>query len=107
MNAWDRTVTVEGDSPATLLRELKDVRPHGFHGMAVVSITMSAPNRDAFVAAIEELRAPPSETVIADLWQDLIEKDDRTSPAEYPDHALITFDEFAAYIAAACQPASE
>lgn len=31
-----------------------------------------------------------------ELWRDLCEKDDRTSPAEYPDMALIGFDEFAA-----------
>jgi hypothetical protein len=31
---------------------------------------------------------------IARLWQDLLDKDDRTSPEEYPDMALITFDEF-------------
>lgn len=35
---------------------------------------------------------------IDDLWQDLVEKDDRTSPSEYPEMALITHDEFAAYI---------
>lgn len=28
------------------------------------------------------------------LWTDLCEKDDRTSPEEYPDMALITQDEF-------------
>jgi hypothetical protein len=28
-----------------------------------------------------------------DLWRDLLEKDDRTSPEEYPDMALITEDE--------------
>lgn len=28
------------------------------------------------------------------LWQELVEMDDRTSPAEYPDMALISFDEF-------------
>ena len=31
-----------------------------------------------------------------ELWRDLCEKDDRTSPTEYPDMALITFAEFAA-----------
>lgn len=30
------------------------------------------------------------------LWQDLLDKDDRTSPAEYPSMALITFEEFSA-----------
>ena len=31
-----------------------------------------------------------------ELWTDLCEKDDRTSPEEYPDMALITQDEFCA-----------
>lgn len=26
-------------------------------------------------------------------WQELLDKDDRTSPAEYPEMCLITFDE--------------
>ena len=39
--------------------------------------------------------------IIAALWRDLLEKDDRTSPAEYPDMALITRDEFEAAILAA------
>lgn len=33
--------------------------------------------------------------MIETLWQDLLDKDDRTSPAEYPDMALITKEEFA------------
>ncbi len=46
--------------------------------------------------------APATMAVTGDverLWQELIEKDDRTSPAEYPDMALITFDEFRALLA--------
>lgn len=41
---------------------------------------------------------PAGETdgLVERLWQDLLEKDDRTSPAEYPNMALITHDEFAA-----------
>ncbi len=31
-------------------------------------------------------------------WQDLVDKSDRTSPEEYPDMALITFDELADYM---------
>lgn len=31
---------------------------------------------------------------VARLWQDLLDKDDRTSPEEYPDMALISFEEF-------------
>lgn len=31
-------------------------------------------------------------------WLDLVEKEDRTSPADYPDHALITRDELATYM---------
>lgn len=34
-------------------------------------------------------------------WQDLLDKDDRTSPAEYPNMALITRNEFVAYCTAA------
>lgn len=32
------------------------------------------------------------------LWQDLLDKDDRTSPEEYPDMALITFDELKEFL---------
>lgn len=34
-------------------------------------------------------------------WRDLVEKDDRTSPADYPEMCLITFDELADYMASA------
>lgn len=37
---------------------------------------------------------------VAGLWQDLLDVDDRTSPAEYPEMCLITFEEFrAAFLA--------
>ncbi len=36
---------------------------------------------------------------VKEAWRDLLEKDDRTSPADYPDMALITFEEFAAIAA--------
>lgn len=42
------------------------------------------------------VRPAPSQSDVEAAWRDLLEKDDRTSPAEYPDMALITFDEFAA-----------
>jgi predicted RNase H-like nuclease (RuvC/YqgF family) len=42
-------------------------------------------------------------STIEQLWQDLIDKDDRNSPEEHPDMALITFDEFANYLRAAEQ----
>ena len=35
---------------------------------------------------------------VPDLWRDILEKDDRTSPAEYPDMALITYAEFEASV---------
>jgi hypothetical protein len=38
---------------------------------------------------------------VREMWLDLLEKDDRTSPAEYPDMALITYDEFAALLESA------
>lgn len=39
-------------------------------------------------------------------WHDLCEKDDRTSPEDYPDHCLITYDELSGYIRAACAEVS-
>lgn len=57
MDDWNRTVNADGDSPATLLQELKEAKQHNFHGMAVVSFTMTASNRAAFVAAIEKMLA--------------------------------------------------
>jgi hypothetical protein len=35
---------------------------------------------------------------IHDFWQDLLDKSDRTSPSEYPDMALITYEEFRDYL---------
>jgi hypothetical protein len=44
--------------------------------------------------------SPPAgeERSIEAMWQDLIEMDDRTSPADSPEMALITFEEFSAYL---------
>jgi hypothetical protein len=42
-------------------------------------------------------REPSVETREA-IWRGLLEKDDRTSPADYPDMALITRDELFAYL---------
>lgn len=42
------------------------------------------------------LRGPKA---IDDCWRDLSERDDRTSPAEYPDMCLITRAELAAFMA--------
>lgn len=36
---------------------------------------------------------PALEEVLRDAWNDLLEKDDRTSPEDTPDMALITFEE--------------
>jgi hypothetical protein len=41
------------------------------------------------------------EQVAREAWQELVERDDRTSPAEYPEMALITQDELAEFIAEA------
>lgn len=47
------------------------------------------------------------EALIGRLWRELLEKDDRTSPAEYPDMALITFAEFRAALEALTEPVAE
>ncbi|MDE5451355.1 hypothetical protein GWE18_00495 [Bradyrhizobium sp. CSA112] len=41
------------------------------------------------------------EADISTFWKELIEKDDRTSPAEYPEMALITRSELAAFVSRA------
>ena len=41
---------------------------------------------------------------VADAWQELIEYDDRTSPEEYPEMALITREELAAFMARTASP---
>lgn len=50
----------------------------------------------------EALSAHPPATgsgeAVESLWQELLEVDDRTSPPEYPDMCLITYEEFADFI---------
>jgi hypothetical protein len=41
------------------------------------------------------------EALAREMWEELVEKDDRTSPKEYPDMALISFEELCNYIVAA------
>lgn len=48
-----------------------------------------------------------AELPYADLWQDLLDKDDRTSPSDYPDMCLITYEEFLYYIRTAIAGALE
>lgn len=38
------------------------------------------------------------DNLVAECWQDLVEKTDRTSPGEYPEMALITREELADYM---------
>lgn len=45
----------------------------------------------------------PSALSVEDAWNDLLDKDDRTSPAEYPDMCLITMQELAGYMTADAQ----
>lgn len=42
--------------------------------------------------------APIPKLTPEEAWQDLIETSDVTSPAEYPDHALITFKQLREYM---------
>lgn len=49
-------------------------------------------------------RAVESPETAENLWQELIEKDDRTSPEEYPDMALISFAEFSEFVRRARSP---
>lgn len=47
--------------------------------------------------------APHPKLTPEEAWQDLIETSDVTSPAEYPDHALITFEQLREYMSGALQ----
>jgi hypothetical protein len=49
----------------------------------------------------------PEAELLRELWYDLVEKDDRTSPEEYPDMAMLTQDEFFAYLRMFAQAAVE
>lgn len=40
-----------------------------------------------------EIPRPTFDDLVRDAWSDLVEKDDRTSPEEYPDMALVTVEE--------------
>ncbi len=41
---------------------------------------------------------PTLEEVLRDAWNDLLEKDDRTSPEDTPEMALITFEELCEFM---------
>lgn len=58
-------------------------------------------NIERLLTENERLRAGAPMRSAGEAWLDLVEKTDRTSPAEYPDMALITRDELAAYMLAA------
>jgi len=48
-----------------------------------------------------------NEDVTQAAWQELVEYDDRTSPEEYPDMALITFEELRDFMARAAKAMQE
>ncbi len=43
-------------------------------------------------------RRPTLEEVLRDAWNDLLEKDDRTSPEDTPEMVLITFEELCEFM---------
>lgn len=77
-----------------------DIRNHEALGTDFVIFVQTLPLDEARALAailreaVEGWR--PIETAAA--WQDLCEKDDRTSPDDYPNHALITREELDAYM---------
>lgn len=58
---------------------------------------------EAFVEEPTALARPAAGLDAATAWQELVEKDDRNSPEEYPEMALITFDELTEFMARALQ----
>jgi Lar family restriction alleviation protein len=92
---------------------------HGPADLAVVDYTALSDEAVAYLVGITEdggigpddvERAgkmyPKREAVVdyteraQELWQELLDKDDRTSPKEYPEMVLITFDEFRDFLSA-------
>jgi hypothetical protein len=41
---------------------------------------------------------PVLDKLIAEVWQEILDKDDRNSPEEYPEMVMITYEEFADYM---------
>lgn len=62
---------------------------HTTNGQCPEAIRIWGRKARAAIAAADKVRAEGFD----ELWQELVEKDDRTSPAEYPDMALITREE--------------
>jgi hypothetical protein len=69
------------------------------------SYPLERTDAEALLTAIRPPARPDTaglvETHINRLWMELLEKDDRTSPEEYPEMVLITYDEFALAIRSA------
>lgn len=89
-SATSAKAAAQADYERRILSALEPGAQEGSHQVAQAGDMMgdAMPSHTPAAGALEE-RA----------WLDLVEKEDRTSPAEYPNHALITRDELAIYMA--------
>lgn len=83
------------------------IRAHVEKHVGKERATFSVAGIKALLDALAASMRDEGEASARQLWQELLEKDDRTSPAEYPDMALITFDEFAAALRRNAEPPVE
>ena len=91
--------SVENRKVIALLDELEKAREHWREVQTTYFALLKATNcKDGgeLQAKATARDFPQPSKSDEELWRDLCEKDDRTSPAEYPDMALIDFDELAA-----------
>jgi len=89
------------DQVADLINLLRERDGQEREGEVHLSDAEAARIRDALAS---RCASPGAAEAVEAAWQDLIEKDDRTSPEEYPDMALITRGDLAGYMSDAVAP---
>lgn len=92
--AAQRDVIAELRADVTTLRDALELMREG------VSLAITVLQQTGCVADAQEPagRSEAAGETVGDLWAELLDKEDRTSPEEHPEMALISFDEFADFI---------
>lgn len=91
-------------SPASLSISQKVLAEHGANLLKAYKETVVEPAMVEVAKRAFEARQQVAAHLVAECWQDLLDKDDRNSPAEYPDMCLITRKELAEFLGRAPQP---
>ncbi|PZO78480.1 MAG: hypothetical protein DI629_12345 [Mesorhizobium amorphae] len=92
-------------SEVSSYRKLTALYPSYANGRSSITDAFRTAEHIVASGVIAALTSPsaqsPGVVGLEEAWRDLIEKDDRTSPEDYPEMALITRDELAGYMACA------